>query len=311
MASGQKSPKELVEHLKALIDGTYTPPMRSPVDPESVDLFGGLAGVRLEGSEIYQIAPGLELRGTYAHVFSYYMGAFARPTKPNQPHPAPWQALKGGGIAFDVETEAFLCQDARLGPMSRLGSLWLLAALIRLLSAAAIHMPSISTNAYARIPEGGDDDTIWAAEIQAPAGRWEVNIDANFVRGLQSCLGNAAQLTSEPAFYRAFQTFDGAAWLPTPATQMIAIWTAIETVMRPGRQQITKRLASALGDYLGADRSARDRICNQAIQLYHSRGNATHDGQQTTQKALRESYMLARDMFIQIIATGQMPPVSP
>jgi hypothetical protein len=175
------------------------------------------------------------------------MGAFSRPTKPSQPHPAPWHALNGGGVAFDVETEVFLRADTRLGPLTRLGSLWLVTALIRLLSAAPIHMPSVSTKPYADIPEAGDEAMIWAVETHPPNGRWEVKVDEEFVRGVQACADNAAQLTTDPQFYRAFQTFDGAAWLPSHATQLTALWTSMETAMRPGSNQITKRLARLWG----------------------------------------------------------------
>ena len=85
----------------------------------------------------------------------------------------------------------------------------------------------------------------------------------------------------------------------------------METAMRPGSNQITKRLARALGDYVGSTRPERDRICNEVIRLYHVRGGATHDAQAATAEAVRESYLLARDMFIRIIALGKMPQGRP
>ena len=73
------------------------------------------------------------------------------------------------------------------------------------------------------------------------------------------------------------------------------------------RPLITKHLAKALGNYIGTNPSECDRICNEAIRLYQVRGNASHDGQEAAADAVRESYLLARNMFIGIIASGVMP----
>lgn len=300
---------ELVADLRAMLDGTYTPPAKPNIDPEHITLFAGLSGVVVSGPT--ELAPGITIQPTYAHLFSHFMAAFNRPPNPRAPHPAPWHAVRSGGIAFDVSAQVILSEGANAGKLSRLNSIWLVVSLIRLLSGAPIRMPALSTVAFEDVAANDRDTTIWAGETTGAPEEWIVNVDQSFAFGLAHCLPLAANLMDEPIFNRAFRTFDAVVWLPDRSAQMVAIWTAMETAMRPGRGGTTKRLAGALRSYLGTDRSSGDRIYNEVVRLYGERGNSAHDAQPASAQTVRDSYLLARLMFIEIIGRGELPSPLP
>lgn len=297
---------EFIADLRAMLDGTYTPPTKPDVDPESVTLFAGLTGVIVKRP--IELMPGMHLQPSYAHFFSHFMAAFNPPKNSRAPHPAPWLAVRGGGITFDVSSELVLSEGMGAGSLSRLNSIWLVVSLIRLLSGAPIRMPAISTVAFADAAAGDQQPTLWAVETTGHPENWTVDVDDDFARGLTGCIPLAAKLMDQPIFNRAYRTFDAVVWLPDRSAQMVAIWSAMETAMRPGRGGTTKRLAGALRSYLGRDRSSGDRIYNEVVRLYGERSNSAHDSQPVSAQMVRDSYVLARLMFIEIIGRGQLPP---
>jgi hypothetical protein len=136
-----------IERLDRMLDGTYEPPPPRNVDPEHVALYGGLAGVEIEPAE-FNLAPGLTLRRTFAHVMAPYILAFAPPPRPRAPHPAPWRSARGG-VEFDVLVEIALATDQRPTNFDRLNTLWWVVALIRLRTGAPARVPVISDVPFA------------------------------------------------------------------------------------------------------------------------------------------------------------------
>jgi hypothetical protein len=298
----------LLADLQAMLDGTYIPPLKPYVDPERVTLFAGLTGVNV--SKTMELGPGMIIQPSYAHFFSHFMAAFDLPPNSRAPHPSPWYAVRGGGLMFDVTSQFMLSEGVSAGRLSRLNSIWLVVSLIRLLSGAPIRMPAISTVAFGEVVSSGREPTLWAVETTGIPQDWSVDLDDDFAKGLAFCIPLAAQLMDQPIFNRAYKTFDSVVWLPDPSAQMVAIWTAMETAMRPGRGGTTKRLAWALRSYLGTDRSSGDQLYNEVVRLYGERGNSAHDAQPASAQTVRDSYLIARRMFIQIILGGALPPAA-
>lgn len=123
---------------------------RKPVLPHEVDLFAGLAGIRLDQPE-FEIGGGLVLRQTYAHVMGPYLLAFA-PAQPGAPHPGPWRSTKGGGIGFDIHVELALPRDQQPTSFDRLNTLWWIVALLRLRQAVGIRVPVVSDTSFSAAP---------------------------------------------------------------------------------------------------------------------------------------------------------------
>lgn len=87
---------EELARLRALYDGTHEPPPTPRIDLNHAPLFAGLARAILDSPAV-EIAPGTELRRTFAYVFAAPMVALSPPPNPRSPHPVPWHALEGGG----------------------------------------------------------------------------------------------------------------------------------------------------------------------------------------------------------------------
>jgi hypothetical protein len=105
-------------------------------------LYAGVSHVTYVG-EPFDLGHGIVLRSTYAHLFAANMMAFARATD-GKPHPAPWRAARGG-FGYDVELELAVPNDQRLpGGLSGEDTVWLIAALLRLLEYAYLMVPVIS-----------------------------------------------------------------------------------------------------------------------------------------------------------------------
>lgn len=304
---GEKRPSAdgLASKLNSMIAGTYIPSPPPKIDLEKITLYGGLEGVDL--SDRVVLTDGLELRPTYAHCFSHFMAAFGRPPSPTAIHPAPWLALRGGGVSFDVGAEIRLDASCSFNGISRIETLNLLVALIRLLSSVSPRMPMVSDTSFSEVSTAQVEPSVFAWETLPLGQRSVVTIDSHFAEGLKTCLPRASRLLAAPEFRRSFKLFDAVTWLPTSAARLTAIWTAIETAMRPGRRNTSRQLARSLGDLLGANRPQRDRICNKVLGLYAERGGSAHDSQTPDFRTIRDSYMLARSMFIRIIADEQMP----
>lgn len=61
---------------------------------------------------------------------------------------------------------------------------------------------------------------------------------------------------------------------------IVMTWAAIETLIQPGRQNLTKKLAAAIAAYLEPPCPARDRLFQRVRSLYEARGGTAHPAYQ-------------------------------
>lgn len=282
---------------------------RKRIDPEDVPLYGGISGITLEIPE-FQLAPGLVVRDTYAHVMAPYLMAFAKPSRPGASHPAPWKAASGG-LGFDVTIEMALSQSARPTSFNRLNTLWWILALLRLISGAPIRMPVISNIAFAVIPSSEMEPVLWTIEM--PPHQLRVvkeppkQISLAHLEWVRDVSVPGALLLNDEAFNRAFQTLDSAIWAHSSGSALLMVWAAVETLFRPGRQNITKTLASCMATFLYPPGSDRDRIFARITTLYEPRGNAIHDAQLPEAEQLFESFEIGRRALARCLELGEFP----
>lgn len=289
--------------------GTYQPETVPPAaHPERVSLYGGVSGLSMSIPE-FQLTQGLTVRETYAHVFAPYMMAFARPQKPNAPHPPPWKAARGG-LAFDVTIEIALAQSVRPTGFDRLNTLWWVLALMRLISGAPLRMPVVSDTPFAAVPSSAVEPNLWTIEMPptqlALAGNPAREISLEHLDWMRAVFSRA-NLMDEPAFNRAFGTFDSVLWAHSLPSAVTMIWAALETLYRPGRSEITKTLATSIATFLHEPGSERDREFGRVVKLYESRGQAAHNSQVPELEQLLDSFDLARRSFILCLNLGKVP----
>ena len=86
-------------------------------------------------------------------------------------------------------------------------------------------------------------------------------------------------------------------------------WAALETLVRPGRADITKRLASSLAALLEPAGAERERLFQQIKLLYETRGSSAHASRSPGAQQLFESFGVARRAFIACIDNREVPEV--
>lgn len=303
-----KEIKTVVDELKGMRDGSHVSPRPESIDPNSVPLFGGLSGVSLE-AERAELLPGLELHHTYAHMFAPPMVAFAPPPNPRAPHPAPWHPTLNGGIAETVNVELRLTVNTRPFNLTRVETLRLVAGLIRLLAVTPARIAVLSDTAFADVPSSEKRPNLWQLEMVPDWPRVTVNLTDSFLELLRLLLQPASLILRDDDVFRAFALADGVWWLPTLSAQMTTIWTAAETLMRPGRMRTGEQLSKAIRAYIGQSRSHGDRVYHDVSRLYGARGSTAHAGHSPKPEYVRASFLIVREILLRAIAEGARPPL--
>ena len=279
------------------------------VHPDNVPLFAGIAGATL-GVDRFDVCRGLVLRKTYAHVMSPYVVAFRRPGRADRHHPGPWKSVRGGS-SDDIEIEMALEPDVRPTDFDRVNTLWWLLALMRLVSGAPLKLPVISDAAFARIVEESLEPNLWPVETLPRQMRTVQNppqiIDNEHLVWVQEAFAPGAKLMRETPFNRAFQAFDAAIWGHSTGSALIAIWAAVETLIAPGKGQISHKLASSVAALLEPSGPGRDRLFGQVKSLYEARGGSAHNSKAPEAQQLLASFGIARRCFMACIDRQALP----
>jgi hypothetical protein len=141
---------DFVSDIKARLAGEYVRPPRAAFDPNTDELFGGIAGLNLPIAR-YELEPGIVLSQTFAHVNLSAVMACAPPNKPRAPHPGPWAALTEQGIKIAVQL-SLAAGGPPLG-FDRLNTLWFVIALLRLRLATPVLMAVIADRPFQGVPK--------------------------------------------------------------------------------------------------------------------------------------------------------------
>ena len=280
-------------------------------DPEKVPLFGGVAGAKL-GVNNFEICEGLVVRQTYAHLMSPYILAFRRPEHEGQPHPGPWKTTRGG-IWMDVEIEVALREGVSPAGFDRLNTLWWTLALLRLSTGARLRMPVVSDSEFSAIAVSSVEPTLWPIETLPHQFNIVPNppsvIEEKHLVWVRRVFCGASELMNNLAFGRAFQTFDGVIWTHSTGSAIVMIWAALETLIRPGRNNITKKLATSLAVLLEPAGAERERLFQRLKLLYEARGSSAHASRSPEALQLLKSFDVARRVFIACIDKQELPNV--
>lgn len=277
--------------------------------PEDLPLFGGLAGATLCVDE-FKVCEGLVLRRTYAHVMSPYILAFKRPEPPDRWHPAPWKPARGG-MSLDVEIEVTLDEGARPTGFDRINTLWWTLALLRLSTGAKLRMPVVSDTSFTSVRTSSVEPVLWPIEM-LPRQFLTVTdppevIGEEHLVWMREAFGPGSELMNDEAFGRAFQAFDDVMWAHSAGSAIVMVWAALETLIQPGRDQITKRLASSLAALLEPPGAERERLFQRLTLLYEARGGSAHASRSPEAQQLMSSFDVARRSFIACIDNREVP----
>ena len=278
---------------------------KAGINPTLIRLHGGISGLRIE--EPIEIATGLHLAPTYAHVMAPFVMAFM-PAEQGQAHPGPWKSASGGS-AIDIHTQATLDEDATVGMFDRLNSIWFLATLLRLRVSTVIRMPVVSDTTFSEVPYGREP-VLWPIEFRLPIHVTLHQFSETQDDGLEwivSNIENGAVLMQEEGFSLAFKTLDQAWFAESHGSIMVLLWSAIEALFRPGDRDITKTLARMIATYLTDDPRVRDRRFQEIKDLYKVRSEMVHAARAPAEEPINAIAKIARQVFIRTIELGEVP----
>lgn len=278
---------------------------KAEINPNLVKLHGGISGLSVK--EPIEIVSGLRLAPTYAHVMAPFIMAF-KPPELGQAHPGPWKSASGGS-ASDIHTEATLDADARVGGFDRLNSIWFLATLLRLRVSTAIRVPVISDTTFSEVPDG-KEPVLWPIEFRRPVHVALHQISETQQDGLEwivSNIENGSVLMQGEGFALALQTLDQAWFAESRGSIMVLLWSAIESLFRPGGRDITKVLSRSIATYLNDEPRARDRHFQEIKDLYKVRGEMVHAARAPTEEPIEATANIARRVFIRAIELREIP----
>lgn len=278
-------------------------------DPNTDALYAAVTGGTLLGGK-FDVAPGVALQPVYAHVFSSYMVAFKCPEAPGQHHPGPWHPA-GNDVGFDCEFEIFIDRSAHAEPLGRLNLGWLCAAMLRLKSGLKLRVPVVANTSFAEPPVSGGPLVILPMETSSTQWPPKVTIMQDLGEDtlvwLRERYASAIKLLEDPIFARAFGTYDGAAWQPSIPAAILALCSALEALMRPGRRDMTKRLARIVAAYLSDEPVLRGMHYQMVIDLFAYRGGIAHAAKWLPIEIWHAAQLLVRPVFIECLEKGELP----
>lgn len=299
---------EELDRLQAIAEGTYVPTPKASFDLARDPLFGGIAGLELPVDE-FEIAPGLSVAKTYAHLMAPFVLAFARPDRPSAHHPGPWASLHGRGL--DITTEVRVAEGAEPLRFDRLNTLWIVVALLRLRLAQPLQMVLLADRPLNTVPADVALANLLPIELDLtrPITAPKRSVDQADLDWLKLHLTTADTLMVDPVFNRAFRTLDQAVAIANAGAGIVIAWAAIEALLRPGAQRITDRVSRALAAHLHPPGPARDHAFGVIVKSYEARGGAAHAGRTPEAEQFQTAFALAGTAFIATIEAGQLPDI--
>jgi hypothetical protein len=206
--------------------------------------------------------------------------------------------------------ELRLAEGAKPFDLSRVDCLRLVTSMIRLIAAVPVSLPLLSDLSFAEPARSERRPNIWHLEVFTQWPRFNpVELNSEFFEILRMLLEPASLILQDDEVNRAFALADGVWWLPSLSAQMTTIWSAAETLMRPGRLRTGEHLAKAVRTYIGKNRSDGDRIYNDVAQLYGARGSTAHAGHAPKPNDVRASFLIVREILLRAFAEGKRPPI--
>ncbi|MGO6942719.1 hypothetical protein [Rhizobium johnstonii] len=283
---------------------------RAVVDPLR-DLYLAVSRVALDRNRV--IAPGIELRRTYAHTFAHPMLATSPPVHEHTHHPPPWQAVDAPGVVETATVELVLLQRDT-NDVDRLTQAQNIVSLIRLIAGSPVRAPVCSNIAFSEMAAAKN---VAVRQFEAPINWpiYPVLLDDEILAGIENLLEPMQALLRDDQFNSAFSLANSMWWLPSLSAQMITIWTAAEALMRPDRKDMTKQLARSIRAYSGTSRRQGDNLYQRVISLCRARGEATHAGRQPKPEDVQESYFILRALLLRALtectAPGTIETIAP
>lgn len=274
-------------------------------------LYVGIAGVGCD-ADSYDLDHGVSLRTTYAHFMAPFLMAFAPPSKPGEPHPAPW-APASGGLGFDVTVELTVPSPVISAlPLEAMTVAWWVVALLRLRTGPRLRAPVLSNYPFSKGSASAKDLQIRPLEVtphqlnlDPEAGLHISAQDLDWTR--KNWMPSLKLLGESTKFGTLFESLDQAAFNSRPQLALLVLWTGLEDMFSPSKSELRYRISSLIAAYLEPPGQSRLERQKSIAKLYDKRSVAAHGGGDVAADSLWATYYLAREVILKIIADSRVP----
>lgn len=280
----------------------------------STDLCIGLSGLDL-GERVFHFGHGIQLRTTFAHLFSTEILAFERPATHTSFHPGPWQAVSAKS-GEDINAELYLPVQYKHSRLSTLSVGQTIVSLLRLWVDPSISIQVLTDGPIAKLKERAGKDK--GGELVAMVyGRREryVNIGLisrdRIIESIEWVVNHWADAVdlraNNPEFALALDTFDNAQCISNSAMMLVSLWGALESIFAPHKAELVFRVSAQLAAFLeprGVRRLDKQR---EIVKLYNLRSTAAHGFPKHDGEDLVKTFELLRMAIIRMIERKEVP----
>ncbi|MDX6576350.1 MAG: hypothetical protein QOE96_2303 [Blastocatellia bacterium] len=284
--------------------------MSKDVTPQVEYLYGGVSGVTL-ATDSFDLGERVEIRQTFAHLFSANMMAFARP-EPGRHHPSPWRAAKGG-FAYDIEVEIRAPSRTSLGEsFDAKETIWWIAALLRMAHFPYLSVPVISNHSFSEVSQSDQEPTLTPFETEGrifgPAHGVVSVLDSANLEWVRDKWVTAGKLLNQnPKFYSVLKAFDLATLRGRASSSLLAMWGGLEQIFAPTPGELRYRVAALMASYLEEHGPKRLSLYREILKLYNERCVAAHTAQEVETGSLVQTYVIMRNVLVKIVDTNEVP----
>ena len=257
----------------------------------------------------YDLGNGAILKAIYAHVMSPFLMAFS-PAEPGKPHPPPWSAVSDG-ISHDVYIELKI--DSAANPEWLIGTqaLWWIVALLRLKASWTLCAPVFSDCPFHEIPKKSGVklfpfELITRRRVHAENSLPDLSLED--LAWISKNWKSAAQLFHRDRnFALAFQAFDNSTTISSPALGLLTLWSALEHLFAPSKQELRFRVTALIACYLTEAGEERLQMQKKLAKLYDQRSQAAHTAETIEAEAASESFAVMQLVLLKIISENRVP----
>lgn len=276
-------------------------------------MYLGLSGLDL-GGRVFELGEGIQLRSTFAHVFSSDILAFERPATPTSFHPGPWQAVshKPG---IDILAELYIPKEYTNSRLSNLEAGHTIISLLRLWADPQITIQVLTQVPVAKLKERQSKDGGEFVALLYSRRERHINIalitNDRVLDGIEWVVDHwkdAVELRGlSPEFNLALDTFDNAQCIPSTAMALVSIWGALEAIFSPHKAELVFRVSAQLAAFLEPRGIGRLKKQKEIVKLYNLRSAAAHGSPKHGGDDLVTTLELLRIAIIRMIERKVVP----
>ncbi len=279
------------------------------MNTEPVAFYGGISDVEMIHDK-FELGHGLFLRKTYARLMNPLIFSFSA-AKEGEPHPAPWRIVDHDN-GTDIKIELFIPGSLKLPNFfDQLNTIWWIIALIRLRGAGFSRVPVISQCPFAEFALNQNKFHVTQIETLPRYYSREAVVSVLSEEDLQwlrkTWLTGGTLMSQSQSFRDAFYAIDRAGELPIRSVSVLLIWSALEKLFSPAKQELRFRVSAHIAAYLEPIGDSRLRLHKQIMKLYDARSEIAHSAKVKTGGIWSSTYSLAKRVLMKILSDNFVP----